>query len=189
MSILLRFTASQIEAASSRLTLYKAESQELAAESALHWALHGNVNLLNAGAAFLSLYKSGKGLPDYVREFYLNMIKLKVFERADGKFCSVKNKALARLIQTWLLEGVDTQPHHNRFILVKSRLIEGGYVEPPKDEVSTELSKDVKTALKLCPATSKGFEGLSPSMVAAIKSVWLAATGEPWSEGSVKRHK
>lgn len=190
MTILFRFTTGQIEAASSRLGLYKSEAPELAAEAALHWATHGNVNLLTAGASFLSLYKSNKTLPDYVREFYLVMVKLKIFDRVDGKFTAVKNKALARLIQTWLLEGLDTQPHTNRFILVKARLIEGGYIEPPKDEGEGDtLSKDLKTALKLCPSTAKGFEGLTPQMTAAIKGVWLAATGEPWSEGSVKRHK
>lgn len=189
MAVLFRFNVSQIEAAASRLSLYKNEAQELAAEAALHWAVHSNTNLLNSGASFLSLYKSSKTLPDYVREFYIHTAKLKIFERADGKVTSVKNKALARLIQNWLLEGVDTQPHANRFILVKARLIEGGYIEPPKEEQEQEQSKDIKTALKICPATDKGFEGLSPSVVAAIKSVWLAATDEPWSEGSVKRFK
>lgn len=190
MAILCRFTPAQIEAAASRLNLYKSEAQELAAEAALHWASHGNVNLLSAGSSFLSLYKSGKGVPDYVREFYLNMVKLKVFERAEGKFLSVQNKALARLVQSWLLDGADTQPHMNRFIIVKARLIEMGYIiEKEETAPQLEQSKDIKTALKLCPSTVKGFEGLSPQVVAALKGVWLAATGEPWSEGSVKRVK
>lgn len=189
MAVLFRFQPAQIEAAASRLGMYKSEAQELASEAALHWAVHSNVNLLSSGSAFLSLYKSGKSSPDYIREFYLSMVKLKIFERAEGKFLSVKNKALARLIQTWLLEGDEKAPHVDRFILVKARLIEMGYLVEKEEEQEQEQSKDIKTALKLCPATVKGFEGLSPSVVAAIKSVWLAATGEPWSEGSVKRFK
>ena len=190
MAILFRFKPDQIEAAASKLSLYKSEAKELAAEAALHWASHGNVNLLNAGAAFLSLYKSGKGWPDYVREFYLYMVKLGVFERTDKKFCSTKNKALARLVSSWLLEGSENQPHENRFITVKARLIEGGYIAPPEEQAEkVELSADLKKALSIVPATPKGFEGLSDQMAAALKGVWLAASGEAWSEGSVKRIK
>jgi len=191
MAIKTRFSVEQITSVGNTLGAYRAEALELAADAVIHWLNHGTTAVMQSGYSILSLAeKPKKGVRCYTRQVYLDLLKLKAFTSIEGnKFQSESHKPLIKGLRGYVSTLPDSVLSDELMVLITAWLRSEGWIEETEAKEKPELSADLKKALSIVPATPKGFEGLSDQMVAAIKSVWLAASGEPWSEGSVKRIK
>ena len=191
MAIKTRFSIEQITRVGNTLGVYRTEALELAADAFVHWIQHGTCAVMQAGYTILSLAeKPKKGTRCYTRQVYLDLLKLKAFTSVEGnKFQSEAHKPLIKGLRSYVSTLSDTTLSDELMVLVTAWLRSEGWIEQDETKEKPELSADMKKALAIVPATPQGFKGLSDQMVAAIKSVWLAASGEAWSEGSVKRIK
>lgn len=191
MTIKTRFSVEQITRIGNTLGAVRQDALELAADAVIHWLQHGTCSVVLSGYAILAqAEKPKKGQRCYTRQVYLDLLKLKAFKNVEGnKFHSEANKPLIKTLRAYVATLPDTVMSDELMILIVSWLRSEGWIEDAQVQVKPELNADLKKALSIVPSTQKGFEGLSDNMVAALKGVWLAASGEPWSEGSVKRVK
>ena len=191
MAIKTRFSVEEINKWAGTVSTVRTEALELAADAVIHWLQHGTTAVMGSGHAILSLAEKPKGgLRCYTRQVYLDLLKLKAFNSVEGnKFQSEAHKPLLKGLRAYVASLSDNTLSDELMVLIVAWLRSEGWIEEAAKAEKAELSPDLKKALAIVPATSKGFEGLSDPMVAALKSVWLAASGEAWSEGSVKRVK
>ena len=191
MTIKTRFSIDQINKWSGTVGVIRTEALEMAADSVVHWIQHGTCAVMGSGHAILSLAEKPRGgLRCYTRQVYLDLLKLKAFNAIEGnKFQSEAHKPLIKSLRAYVATLSDTTLSEELMVLIVAWLRSEGWIEPAEVQAKPELSPDLQKALAIVPSTPKGFEGLSDQMVAALKSVWLAASGEAWSEGSVKRVK
>lgn len=191
MAIKTRFSVEQITRISNTLGAIRTDALELAADAVIHWLNHGTTAVMLSGYTILSQAEKPKGgIRCYTRQVYLDLLKLKAFTAVEGnKFQSEAHKPLLKGLRAYVATLPDSTLSEELMVLIVAWLRSEGWIETIEVKAKPELSPDLKKALQIVPATSKGFEGLSDPMVAALKSVWLAASGEAWSEGSVKRVK
>ena len=191
MAIKTRFSVEQITRISNTLGAIRTDALELAADAVIHWLQHGTCAVMLSGYTILSqAEKPKKGTRCYTRQVYLDLLKLKAFNAIEGnKFQSEAHKPLIKELRGYVSTLSDSTLSEELMVLIVAWLREQGWIDEVAKAEKVELSPDLKKALSIVPATQKGFKGLSDQMVAALKSVWLAASGEAWSEGSVKRIK
>lgn len=191
MAIKTRFSIEQITKWSATVDAVRTEALEMAADAVIHWLNHGTCAVMKSGYSILSLAeKPKKGVRCYTRQVYLDLLKLKAFTSLEGnKFHSEGHKPLIKGLKAYVATLPDNTLSDELMVLITAWLREQGWIEQTETKEKPELSPDLKKALAIVPATQNGFKGLSDQMVAALKSVWLAASGEAWSEGSVKRIK
>ena len=191
MAIKTRFSVEQITRISNTLGAVRTDALELAADAVVHWLNHGTCAVMLSGYSILNMAeKPKKGTRCYTRQVYLDLLKLKAFNSVDGnRFQSEAHKPLIKGLRGYVSSLPDNTLSDELMVLITAWLREQGWIEEAVKAEKAELSPDLKKALSIVPATPKGFEGLSDQMVAALKGVWLAASGEAWSEGSVKRIK
>ena len=191
MAIKTRFSVEQITKWSGTVGVIRTEAVEVATDAVIHWLQHGTCAVMQSGYSILSLAEKPKGGSRcYTRQVYLDLLKLKAFTSVEGnKFQSEAHKPLIKGLRGYVATLPDTTLSEELMVLITAWLRSEGWIESAETKEKPELSPDLKKALAVVPATPKGFEGFSDQMVAALKSVWLAASGEAWSEGSVKRVK
>lgn len=191
MAIKTRFSIEQITRVGNTLGVYRTEALELAADAVVHWLQHGTCAVMQAGYSILSLAeKPKKGVRCYTRQVYLDLLKLKTFSVVEGnKFQSEAHKPLIKSLRAYVSGLPETTLSDELMVIITAWLRSEGWIEEVVQAEKVELSADLKKAIAIVPATQNGFKGLSDQMVAALKGVWLAASGEAWSEGSVKRIK
>lgn len=192
MTIKTRFSVEQLTHFSSIAGSLRADALELAADGLIHFLNHGTCAVAGMGYKFLNMAeKPKKGKVSYTHKVYFALLKLNAFKGTkDDKFQSIGHRPLVKQLRDYVATLPETTLSEELMPLIMAWLVNDLWIEPEAEpEARPELSADIKKALAIVPATTKGFEGLSDNMVAALKSVWLAASGEPWSEGSVKRIK